>query len=90
MHENVCDRLGAATERRWQIRALLSFNLFVDHLSLQRQLFRDKKNLWGNILRKLDIHTQKQHIFGKLSGKILVHAKDPRILGLSDPRIIRS
>ena len=45
---------------------LLSFNLFADHLSLQRQLFREK-NRWANILRKLDTYTLKQHIFGKLT-----------------------
>ena len=96
MHENVYDRLEAATERGWQIRALdsvsmaisafvqilvefdrfsldvlpnlLSFDLFADHLSLQRQLFREK-NRWANILRKLDTYTLKQHIFGKLTHK---------------------
>ena len=44
---------------------LLSFNSFADHLSLQRPLFCDKKNRWGNNHRKLYTYTLKQHMFGQ-------------------------
>ena len=54
---------------------LLSFNSFADHLSLQRPLFCDKKNRWGNNHRKINTYTLKQHMFGKLTqiGKQTIH-----------------